>query len=108
MAKNKKSPRKISLQEMIRRSVDSDPVTISDRETMRARWGIEYVSPKRMRQRKIMAAKNEFHQGHAVWEKSDGIWSCVQAGAGLEWLVGLEKITAKIELAKRGFEWEWL
>ena len=65
------------------------------------------VRPPIPKIRKLMLCRNEFHQGHAIWEKRDGIWSCVAAGTGLEWMVGLERITAKIELAKRDFTWEW-
>jgi NADH:ubiquinone oxidoreductase subunit F (NADH-binding) len=37
-----KSPRKPSLKEMIRNSVEADPQTIMDRDVMKAKWGIEY------------------------------------------------------------------
>lgn len=44
-----KSPRKLSLREIIRRQVDNDPQTILDREFMRVRWGVEYQSPWKIR-----------------------------------------------------------
>jgi len=50
MKPGQKTPRKLSLREIIRRQVDNDPQTIRVREVMRAHWGVEYVSPKRMRQ----------------------------------------------------------
>jgi hypothetical protein len=44
-----KAPRKPSLHEMIRRSVENDPLTIQDRRVMWEKFGTDCRAPKRQR-----------------------------------------------------------
>lgn len=56
---------------------------------------------------KIMLAWNEFHSGQSVWKYELGEWLCVQASDCLGFLVKLTAPAGKLELLRRGFEWEW-
>ena len=50
---------------------------------------------------------NEFWSGTAVWARVDGIWFCSFAEASLSWMIGLDKVKAKLEMIRRGCSWEW-
>lgn len=50
---------------------------------------------------------NEFWSGVVVWCRHEGIWFVRQTDPPLKWMIGLDKLTAKIELLKRGCSWEW-
>ncbi len=58
--------------------------------------------------RRLMQAKNEYFCAGAVWERLDGLWRCTEAAPILKWMLKLEPAAAKLELARRGCEWEWL
>jgi len=56
---------------------------------------------------KNLYARNEFYHGHATFEHVDGIWRCATAGPAISFLLKLDPISAKMELLKRGFSWQW-
>lgn len=54
-----------------------------------------------------LEARNEFHHGFAVATRKDGIWTFSEADACLNFLVGKDPISAKMDLLRRGFQWQW-
>jgi hypothetical protein len=56
---------------------------------------------------KMMVAKNEYFEGTALWKRIIGQWSCVEASEHLKWMLKMEPAQAKLELARRGFDWKW-
>lgn len=59
------------------------------------------------KQPKIMLARNEFHNGEAVWQYELGEWICVRAADCLGFLLKRTSNDAKFELLRRNFTWEW-
>ena len=57
---------------------------------------------------KVLTARNEFHQGMASFKYLNGFWCCYEAAPCLQWLIHMDSKTAKIELVKRGYSWNWL
>ena len=56
---------------------------------------------------KYLTCSNEFYTATAVWKRVEGIWFCSHADPPLKWMIGLDQLTAKIELIKHGCSWEW-
>ena len=52
-------------------------------------------------------ASNEFYHGFAVATRKDGIWTFTEADSCLNFLVGKDPISAKMDLLRRGFQWQW-
>ena len=56
----------------------------------------------------LLEVKTDFYQAMAKWKKIYGIWSCVEAGKEVRWMVGMSKEQAQLELLRLGAKWEWL
>lgn len=54
-----------------------------------------------------LEACNEFHHGFAMSTRKDGIWTFSEADDCLKFLVGKDPISAKMDLLRRGFQWQW-
>ena len=116
---------KETFRERCARLVNNDPVTIADQYNFRAKWGsfpcgskaMPKPSPKKISKLvktvlvkhgdKMMLAENEFHKGESVWRYEVGIWACVKADKCLKFLLKKDVATAKLELTRRGFNWQW-
>lgn len=57
---------------------------------------------------KRMDAHNEFVSGSCTWHRRDGLWTCVSSDGVLTFLLSKDPISAKFELLKRGFTWQWI
>lgn len=66
---------------------------------------LEYREPDTTR---LMRCWNEFWTGGATWRRKDGIWACVEPSPMLAWMKGMAPDAAKLELVKRGCQWEWV
>jgi hypothetical protein len=51
---------------------------------------------------------NEYWNAQARWEKYGTGWRCVQAAPIIAWMLKMDPATAKLELARRGCQWEWI
>lgn len=56
---------------------------------------------------RLLAASNEFLSGEAIWTRENGQWTCTGTDACLSFLRHTTPTTAKLELAKRGYSWQW-
>lgn len=56
---------------------------------------------------KQLQCSNEFWSATATWRRHEGIWSCSYADPVLQWMIGLDQDSAKMELLRRGCSWEW-
>jgi hypothetical protein len=59
-------------------------------------------------QKKLLQATNEYFCAGAVWERIDGLWKCTEAAPIIGWMRGMSPPAAKLELARRGCQWEWI
>ena len=128
-----KTSRSETIQERVRRLVDSDPVTIADQVNFRARWGGYPSGGRKFKNSKewnegrqfnpsvqvkhaakvshpdqVMVARNEFFEGRAVWYYEVGTWACRSADECLSFLLKKSVAAAQLELTRRGFSWEWV
>lgn len=51
--------------------------------------------------------QNEYFSVISTWRRRDGIWICTKAPHPVSWMVGLDPISAKRELARMGCSWHW-
>ncbi len=121
------TPKGISIQERVRWHMNRDQTTIKDAENFRRKWGEYpngYYAWQMVKQPKlklpvtksseikkpdrIMSAKSEFFKGRAVWKFELGCWLCKSADDCLAFLLKKDVPAAKLELLRRGFEWEWI
>lgn len=58
--------------------------------------------------KKLLQAKNDFWCAGAVWERIDGQWRCTEAAPIIRWMLKMTPENAKLELAKRGCQWQWI
>ena len=58
-------------------------------------------------EKKVLEARNEYWKAGAVWERIDGHWRCTSADQVMGWMRKLTPESAKLELARRGCQWEW-
>lgn len=56
---------------------------------------------------RVLLAHNEYHSGQAVYRFELGEWVCETASECLMFLRKQTAGAAKLELLRRGFEWEW-
>lgn len=56
----------------------------------------------------LLEARNEFHHGFACWDRKQGIWYCKRVNDCLNFLRKLDPASAKLELARRGYDWHWV
>jgi hypothetical protein len=54
-----------------------------------------------------LRAHNDFFTGDATFQRLNGLWTCVATDPSLKFLKGLDSSSAKFELIKRGFSWQW-
>jgi hypothetical protein len=81
------------------------------RRQWRFEKALERTKPPKYRDpdcERVMRCWNEYWEGGATWRRKDGIWSCVAYSASLSWMKKLSHLEAKLELARRGCEWEWM
>jgi hypothetical protein len=52
-------------------------------------------------------AFNEFHSGTALFERKDGFWKCFSWDKCLFFLKGKDMPSAKMDLLRRGFTFNW-
>lgn len=57
--------------------------------------------------KRLLLAYNEYHTGGATYERKQGQWTCTYAAHYLSFLLKKTPAEAKVELIKRGYEWEW-
>jgi hypothetical protein len=57
---------------------------------------------------KVLRCWNEFWTAGAVWEKHGMEWVCTDAAPIIRWMLKMNPAAAKLELARRGCQWEWL
>lgn len=65
---------------------------------------VEFLTPTA----RIMEAANEYLAGRAIWERVSGLWRCVSVSPALNFLLKTDPASARLELVKRGFSWNWL
>jgi len=65
--------------------------------------GAKFV-PKATR---LLVANNDFFTAGAVWTRENGQWTCTRTAPCLYFLRHTTPATAKLELAKRGYSWQW-
>lgn len=58
-------------------------------------------------QLRTLFCANEFLSGSADFRKQNGMWWCIRAHEDVKFLRALDPISAKIELIRRGFHWQW-
>lgn len=51
---------------------------------------------------------NEFFTGGAIYQRKQGQWHLVQCAPCLNFLRKLDPSSAKLELARRGYDWHWV
>lgn len=56
---------------------------------------------------KTLTAHNEFMTGTATFQRKSGLWRCISVSKELSWLRDIPFDGIKLELLRRGFEWEW-
>lgn len=129
-------PNSMSLEQYIRRRVDTDPITIQDQETMRKKWGVKFKPKVKARRRgwnvrereeqkhpvsgslvktpreetitRLLWVQNKHFTAAAVFRRISGAWSCQHAAPILRWMVGKGMGEIKVELLRLGAKWEWL
>lgn len=57
---------------------------------------------------RVMRCWNKYWVAGAIWRRKEGIWGCKEAAPIIRWMVGKSPEEAKLELLKRGCEWEWI
>jgi hypothetical protein len=67
-----------------------------------------FPEPVSVTNSKVLRAWNEFWVAGAVWEKRDGHWFCVHTAPIIAWMRKMTPESAKLELARRGCQWEWI
>lgn len=65
---------------------------------------MEFLAPAT----RMMEASNEFLSGTAFWERFDGLWHCSRTSPALDFLLKTDPASAKLQLVKRGFSWNWI
>lgn len=77
---------------------------VSNHNPVSRRWLRPLYAPPITRS---IRAANEFHSGSATFTKREGIWSCTQFDPCLSFLRGMDPVSAKMDLIRRGFSWQW-
>lgn len=54
-----------------------------------------------------LVCSNDFLSGTATFQKRDSIWTCTAADPSVKFLLFLDPISAKMQLIRRGFHWQW-
>ena len=54
---------------------------------------------------KRFVIRNEYWEGWATWRRKDNVWACVECSERCEFLRGLNRDQAKLELLRRGCQW---
>jgi hypothetical protein len=54
-----------------------------------------------------LSAANEFHSGRAKFTRHLSQWVCTSADSPLKFLLRLDPVSAKMDLIRRGFSWQW-
>jgi len=57
--------------------------------------------------RRLLKVQSEDFRAGAVWEKVNGVWSCISTATILHWMKGMAKDQAAINLLKMGARWHW-
>ena len=57
---------------------------------------------------RMMRCWNEYWEAQARWKRRDGVWACMEAGEMIRWMERMSPESAKLNLARRGCQWEWL
>lgn len=56
----------------------------------------------------LLRVETNYFVAGAVWQKIYGVWSCIKAAPMLHWMVGKDRDTVKLALAKMGARYEWV
>ena len=56
---------------------------------------------------RVLNVRSEFFSGTALFERREGVWSCTQTTPAVEWIRKTPVPQLKLELLRRGFDWEW-
>lgn len=56
---------------------------------------------------RTLFVRNEFIQGQAIFKGRRGFWRCLSADSALLWMKVTPYERLKVELLRRGMEWQW-
>lgn len=63
--------------------------------------------PRQVRDTKVvMHIWNEYFDALSEWQRRANVWACTRADTVIAWMVGMNRDKAKVELLKRGCNWE--
>lgn len=54
----------------------------------------------------VMHIWNEYFDALSEWQRRANVWACTRADKAIGWMVGMNRDKAKVELLKRGCNWE--
>ena len=57
---------------------------------------------------RLLRVQNDYFTAGAIWLRTDGVWSCIDAAPIIAWMRRTPFDQIKNELLKRGCSWEWL
>jgi len=57
---------------------------------------------------RLLRVQNEYFTAGAVWNKSFGLWSCIQSAPIIRWMRVKTPTEAKMELRRLGCSFEWV
>lgn len=68
---------------------------------------VPVVQPRQIRDTKVvMHVWNEYFDALSEWQRRANVWACTRADKAIAWMVGMNRDKAKVELLKRGCNWE--
>lgn len=54
-----------------------------------------------------LKCRNEFFEGWITWRRKAGVWVFHEASPSMVWAAGTHPDKVKIELLRKGCDWEW-
>jgi len=51
---------------------------------------------------------NEYFEADCRWKRSMGTWICIEAQPPILWMKGMDRATAKLEIARMGLNYKWI
>lgn len=56
----------------------------------------------------VLQVSNEHFKANCFWKRSFGQWICIDAEPPVNWMKGMEKAAAKLEIARMGLDYTWI